>query len=212
MSYEDDSGNMYVKKDSCTDVKLDYVKDNVKQQQVMNGPGDFHHFDYKNIVPHQQGIPTRNQHIIRLFGCDTCPWKCTDSCDHGIGVLTDVKGNLLQRHSNHICGKRISFVRAVCGPDKTHEQMLQLIDAVDNRDYSRHLLNRAKQSEGMGDNDKLFHDRLQVAQPWVKMSMDALKDIRKQDEGSKVQVVKNELDDLRSVVDVTPNHIDHDKD
>jgi hypothetical protein len=129
--------------------------------------------------------------IIEVFGCKGCRWINTDLCPHRDNGVTHLK-----HHANGICSQRwkLPFMLHNEGVTMTGKQMLQVKGLMDAEFFSKYIQDAAL--KGTRDINDLFG--------WEKLKADILKDMRKQDEGSKLTVARSGLDDLRKTISINP--------
>lgn len=146
--------------------------------------------DYFANLKHGYHLKRGSGHdiVIDTFGCGECRWINTRLCPHQ-GDVTHMK-----HHANGICSNRLHI------PIKLHDegykmtvfQMLQVrayMDAKYFADYKKELALAGKCD-------------LNDCVPWEKIAADILKDMRKQDEGSKVSVERKVTpSDLANLID-----------
>jgi len=142
---------------------------------------------YGNLVPLDnfngfkgKNIDKYNRHggglssVVKVFGCKGCRWVNTKLCPHK-GDVTHMKA-----HANGVCSQRLELAMSLHddGVKMTGKQMMQVKVLMDAEYFDKYIQDAA--FEGKRD----ISDCL----PWVKLRADILKDMRKQDEGNKLNV------------------------
>lgn len=132
--------------------------------------------------------------ILKIFGCDNCKWIESELCPHSKKNGGDV--TRFRHHSNKICSQRMNLPNELYleGVTMSVKQMLQVKALMDAEFFSSYVLKQ--HLDGKRDVNDVFG--------WEKLKADILKDMRKQDEGSKINITKNSLDDLRRTITVKP--------
>jgi hypothetical protein len=130
---------------------------------------------------------TKNHNsILEIFGCKNCKWCETTICPFRGEVTRN------RPHANRICTFRLQLPMAIHddGVKMTTYQMLQVKGYMDAEFFSNYVMK--EHLDGKRDINDVF--------AWEKLKTDILDKIRKQDEGSKLTVTKNSLDDLRKTI------------
>lgn len=156
-------------------------------------------FDASNGVHHPKGNIGKgflrpDSPIIKIFGCDGCKWMESELCPHSKKNGGDV--TRFKHHANKICSQRMNLPNELYleGISMSVKQMLQVKALMDAEFFSSYVLKQ--HLDGKRDVNDVFG--------WEKLKADILKDMRKQDEGSKINITKNSLDDLRKTITITP--------
>jgi hypothetical protein len=144
----------------------------------------------------------REYNFAKIYGCHSpCLWLETEFCPHSAingGSVTSKRP-----HSNRICSAIIGFVNETKeaifeGESFPYTKECIFKEIIFDSWIANHKKNKALQS-GEYDDWKLALD-------WSKYVNDAKLKFLKQMEGSKVQITKNVVDDLRDIIDVTPKY------
>lgn len=152
---------------------------NVKTKWVTAPDGNCIAFDNFSKLKAGQGLDKyrhRDSAILEVFGCKSCRWINTKLCPHSKdngGSVTHMK-----HHAKGICSQRLSTPILLHneGLKMTGENMKQVQKLMDSEYFS---LYKQKQAEdGKCDINDCF--------PWEKLGADILKEIRKQNEGSRI--------------------------
>ena len=166
--------------------KLDNSKDSTKYHKMPDGnimPVDHFGGPFKNGSSIDKfGKHNKSNPIVDVFGCHACRWVNTDLCSHR-GDVTHMKP-----HCNGICSQRLTIPRQLHdeGVKMTGKQMLQVRALMDAEFFSKYVQDAAL--SGKRDINDVF--------AWEKLKADILKDMRKQDEGSKLTLRKEVLNPL----------------
>ena len=128
----------------------------------------------------------KNRHrgiLVEVFGCKSCRWVNTDLCPHK-GDVTHMKP-----HANGVCSQRFELAKSLHdeGVKMTGKALSQVKALMDAEYFDKYMQDQAL----MGKRD------MQDCFPWVKLRADILKDMRKQNEGSKITMKKESLDPLQ---------------
>ena len=104
------------------------------------------------------------------FGCKRCDWIGTPSCPHKLGVG--------EKHVNWYCSERMKYIKKLFDLSGTIPKALQMDQVV------KTVLLIDKMIKDGGDDGEMIHPQLhQLQRNLAKI----LNDMRKQDEGIKVQ-------------------------
>jgi len=157
------------------------VKDRYLKAPGYKYPRKFDEFSYLKNGHGLDKYRNRSSPILEVFGCHACRWINTELCPHK-GDVTHMK-----HHAKGICSQRLTIPKQLHdeGVPMTGKQMLQVRGLMDAEYFSKYVQEAAL--SGKRDINDVF--------PWEKLKADILKDMRKQDEGSKLNISKNNAPD-----------------